>query len=302
MGFNLFNLKQKHYKGKITEGCLALEGGAFRGIYTAGVLDYFIEHGLFLKTAYGVSAGALTAANYMAGNFGRSALLILEHRNNPHYVGLQAYRESGSVVGFEFMFNELNKEYPINEENLFSPKKDLNIVVTNVYTGEAEYFTNHDDKEIFYKAMRASASIPLVSKMVKINNQLYLDGGCATKLPVRKAIADGNKKIIFIGTRDATYRRKVNDTNKEIQLVKAMYRNYPKFVETFKHADENYNKDCDYIDELVEEKKIYRITPSQPVTVSRLEKSIKKLSDLYYLGYNDAAAQFEDILKFLNVK
>ena len=79
-------------------------------------------------------------------------------------------------------------------------------------------------------------------------------------------------------------------------------RNRPKFVETFKHADENYNKDCDYIDELVKENKIYRITPSKPVTVSRLEKSIKKLSDLYYLGYNDSAAQFEDILKFLNVK
>lgn len=295
---NINNLEQKEFKGKITKGCLALEGGAFRGIYTAGVLDYFLEHKLYLSTAYGISAGALTAANYMAGNYGRSALLILEHRNNPHYVGLQAVRESGSVVGFEFMFNELNKEYPINEKNLFAKNKDLVIVATNVYTGEPEYFTNHDDPEIFYKAMRASASMPIVSKMVKINNQLYLDGGCATKLPLRKALEDGNEKIIFIGTRDKSYRRAYN--KREVELVKVMYSKYPKFIEAFSKVNEGYNQDCDLLDELEEQNKIIRIIPSKPVVVSRLEKSIKKLSDLYYLGYNDAAAQFDKVIEYLN--
>ena len=295
---NIQDLEQKEFKGKITKGCLALEGGAFRGIYTAGVLDYFLEHKLYLSTAYGISAGALTAANYMAGNYGRSALLILEHRNNPRYVGLQAIRESGSVVGFEFMFNGLNEEYPINEKNLFAKNKDLIIVATNVYTGEPEYFTNHDDPETFYKAMRASASMPLVSKMVKINNQLYLDGGCATKLPIRKAIEDGNEKIIFIGTRDKGYRRPIN--KREIELIKVMYNKYPKFVEAFSKVNEGYNKDCDLIDELEKQNKIIRIIPSKPVVVSRLEKSIKKLSDLYYLGYNDAAAQFDKVVEYLN--
>ena len=294
---NIDDLQIRNYKGKLTHGCLALEGGAFRGIYTAGVLDYFLEHNLNLDTIYGVSAGALTAINYAAGNFGRSALLMLEHRNNSHYVGLSAYRESGSVVGFDFMFNDLNKEYPLNEERLFSSKVDLNIVVTNVYTGKAEYFTNHDGKDTFYKACRASASIPMVSKMVRINNQLFLDGGIATKLSIRKAVEDGNDKIVFIGTRDASYRRKIN--KKETDVVKVVYRHYPKFVDAFAHANQGYNEDCDYIDELVKEKKIYRITPSKPVTVSRLEKSIKKLSQLYYLGYYDAQAQFDDLLEFL---
>ncbi|MBR2578211.1 MAG: patatin family protein [Erysipelotrichaceae bacterium] len=292
------DLQQKNYKGRLTHGCLALEGGAFRGIYTAGVLDYFLEHNLNLDTVYGVSAGALTAINYVAGNYGRSALLMLEHRNNSHYVGLNAYRESGSVVGFDFMFNDMNKEYPLNEERLFSKRATLCIVVTNVYTGEAEYFSNHDDRETFFKAARASASIPMVSKMVKINNQLYLDGGIATKLPIRKCVADGNDKIVFIGTRDASYRRKIN--KKETDLARVMYRHYPKFVEAFANANKGYNEDCDYIDELVKEKKIFRITPSKPVTVSRLEKSVKKLSQLYYLGYFDAMAQFDDLLKFLN--
>ncbi len=291
------NIEFKNYDGEISQGCLALEGGAFRGIYTAGVLDYFIEHNLNLNTAYGVSAGALTAANYMAGAYGRSALLILENRNNKRYVGLQAYKESGSIVGFEFMFNDLNRQYPLNEKVLFSKEKNLNICATNVYTGQAEYFTNHDDSYTFYKAIRASASIPIVSKMVRINNQLYLDGGCVTKLPIRKAIEDGNKKIIFVGTRDASYRRFVN--KKEIDLVKVLYRHYPNFVESFSKANEVYNQDCDLIDELVEKKAIYRITPSKKVDVSRLEKSIKKLSDLYYLGYNDAKEQFDKIIEYL---
>ena len=297
---DITEIKQKKYKGKLTHGCLALEGGAFRGIYTAGVLDYFLEHKLNLDTAYGVSAGALTACNYMAGNFGRSALLMLEHRNNKHYVGLPALKESGSIIGFEFMFDTLNAEYPLNEERLFDKRIDFNIVATNVYTGQADYFSNHDDRDVFYKAMRATASIPLVSRMVKINNQLYLDGGCVTKLPIRKAIADGNDKIVFVGTRDATYRRKRN--TREIELVKVMYRRYPKFIEAFSNANEGYNRDCDYIDELVSEGKIYRITPSEPVTIGRMEKSIKKLSHLYYLGYHDAEAHFEELLNFLNRK
>jgi len=292
------NLESKRITGKITKGCLALEGGAFRGIYTAGVLDYFIEHNLNIEKCYGVSAGGLTAMNYVAGNYGRSALLILEHRNNNRYVGLKAYKESGSIVGFDFMFNDLEKEYPLKEYNIFNDTRTITVTATNVKTGQPEYFSNHDGRTILFKALSASASMPLVSKPVKIGNQIYLDGGCVRKLPIRKAIDDGNKKIIFIGTRDATYRRKIN--KKEIELIKLMYHKYPKFIESFANANMVYNEDCDYIDELVAQKKIYRITPSKPVTISRLEKSIKKLSDLYYLGYFDAMANFDEIVNFLN--
>lgn len=295
---NIEDIKHINLDGKITKGCLALEGGAFRGIYTSGVLDYFLEHNLNLETAYGVSAGALNACNYMAGAFGRSALLILEHRFNPRYVGIKAFKESGSIIGFNFMLNDLNKEYPLNEKVLFSDKKTLKIVVANLKTGEADYYDNHDDHDIFYKAIRATASIPLVSKKVKINNQLYLDGGCVTKLPIKKALEDGNEKIIFVGTRDSSYRRK--EELREKELIKIFYRKYPKFVKTFLNANKRYNEDCDLIDELVKQKKIYRITPSKPVEVGRLEKNIKKLSDLYYLGYNDAKDKFDEIIEFLN--
>ncbi len=295
---NINNLKVKNYDGTITKGALVLEGGAFRGIYTAGVLDYFIENNLNLEVSYGVSAGALTATNYIAGAFGRSALLILEHRFNKRYVGLPALKESGSLVGFNFMFEDLAKEYPLNEQKVFSEDRTLNIVTTNVETGEANYFTNHTDRDTFYKAIKASASIPIISKMVEINGQYYLDGGIATKIPINKAIEDGNEKIIFIGTRDSSYRRKPNSN--EVEIAKVTYSKYPNFVKTFEKANENYNIDCDMIDSLVLQKKIYRITPSREVTISRLEKDINKLSDLYYLGYFDAMNNFDAIKEYLN--
>ena len=295
---NLNNLKVKYCDGDITKGCLVLEGGAFRGIYTAGVLDYFMENNLNLEVCYGVSAGALTATNYIAGAFGRSALLILEFRNDKRYVGLQALKESGSLVGFNFMFDDLPKIYPLNEERVFRSDRTLNIVATNVRTGKAEYFSNHTNRETFYKAIRASASIPIISKMVEINGEEYLDGGIATKIPIRKALEDKNEKIIFIGTRDSSYRRKPSTS--EVDIAKVTYSKYPEFIETFQKANSNYNDDCDLIDSLVLQKKIYRITPSRPVDISRLEKDLDKLSDLYYLGYFDAMSHFDEIKEYLN--
>ena len=295
---NINNLKVKYFDGDITPGCLVLEGGAFRGIYTAGVLDYFMEHNLNIKTCYGVSAGALTATNYIAGAFGRSALLILEFRNEKRYVGLKAFRESGSLIGFRFMFEDLAEIYPLNEEKIFKGDRNLNIVATNVETGKADYFTNKEGREIFYDAIKASASLPIISKMVEINGNKYLDGGIATKIPIRKAIEDKNDKIIFIGTRQSDYRRK--PVGKEVEIVKKQYADYPNFVESYMNANTGYNNDCDLIDQLVLQKKVYSLTPSRPVTITRLEKDLDKLSDLYYLGYFDAMSHFDEIKEFLN--
>lgn len=292
------NLKVKNFTGPLTKACLALEGGAFRGIYTAGVLDYFLEHDLFIDTAYGVSAGAMTAVNYMSGDFGRSAMLMLSDRYNKDYIGVETAIKQGSVIGFEYIFGDFDKKYPMNYDELFREDKTVNMVVTNVRTGKAEYFTNHDDRDTFYKALRASASMPMVSKMVEIGDNEYLDGGIATKVPIRKAIDEGHKKIIFIGTRESSYRRKTE--SKEVEAAKIIYHNYPEFVETYNKANENYNRDADLIEELVNKKKIFRITPSKPVEISRLERDIDKLSDLYYLGYFDAMDKFSDLKDYLN--
>lgn len=289
----------KVYEGKDTKvkGTLVLEGGAFRGLYTAGVLDAFIDNDINIDTAIGISAGALNGANYLAGNRGRAAISILKNRFNPHYVGLKAYKESGSVVGFNYLFEELNKIVPLNEDRLFRGDRKLYVGATNLDTGKTDYFLI--DKDNFVDCCKASASMPLVSKIVRIDGKKYLDGGCEIKLPIRYAIDNGFDKIIFIGTRPLSHRRK--KTTAEMKLENKRYKKYPNFLESLRNANKRYNLDAEFLEQLANKKVILAICPSEQIKVSRLEKDIEKLGDLYMLGYNDGLNAIPEVKKFLNI-
>ena len=292
-------VKKGQAKDNLVEGTLVLEGGAFRGLYTAGVLDCLMENDINIGTVVGISAGALTGMNYLAGCMGRSALCILNHRYDPSYVGVKAFKESGSIVGFKFMFEELEKEYPLNEERLFKGDRKLFAGCTNLETGKAEFIQTFD-KEIMYDAVKASASMPIVSKIVRINGKKYLDGGCETKLPIRYAIENGYKKIIFVATRPLSYRRKLKSP--ELRVEKVRYKNYPNFLKALANANKRYNLDAEFLETLAKKGGIYAIAPSERVSVSRLEKDMEKLGDLYMLGYEDCKRQIPDIKKYLGIK
>lgn len=285
-------------KDNLVEGTLVLEGGAFRGLYTAGVLDCLIDNDINIGTVVGISAGALNGLNYLAGCRARAALCILKHRYDPRYVGVKAFRESGSVVGFKFMFEDLNKEYPLNEMRLFRGDRKLYAGCTNLETGKAEFIQSFD-KDIMFNSVKASASMPVVSNIVKINGKKYLDGGCETKLPIRYAMENGFKKIIFVATRPLSYRRKL--TAPELKLEKVRYRNYPNFLKALANANKRYNLDAEFLENLANKGGIYAIAPSERVDVSRLEKDIEKLGDLYMLGYEDCKKQIPDIKKYLGI-
>ena len=291
----------KVYNGKdnLVDGTLVLEGGAFRGLYTAGVLDCLIDNDINLTNVIGISAGALNGANYLAGNRGRSAIAILKNRFNPHYVGLKAYRESGSVVGFKYLFEDLNEECQINEDRLYKGDRNLYVGATNLSTGKTDYF-KIDNHDIYVKACTASASMPLVSKMVKIGNNKYLDGGCETKLPIRYAIDNKFQKIVFVGTRPLSYRRK--KTNVEIKLETKRYFRYPNFLTSLKNANKRYNLDAEFLEQLANKKAIFTVCPSEPVKVSRLEKDVEKLGELYMLGYSDTQKVLPELKEYLNIK
>ena len=279
----------------IEDTILCLEGGAFRGVYTSGVLDCLMMHDINIETTIGVSAGALNGVNYVSGNIGRSAMINLKHRHDPNWVGFKAIKENGGIIGFNYVFTELTKELPFNKDRFFSGKQKLIAVATNIRTGKPEYFDNRNS--LIFKGVQASASMPFVSTPVKIGDQYYLDGGCATKLPINYALEHGYKKIIFVGTRPSDYRRKTNQTAEFFE--KTIYRKYPKFVDSLTKMNERYNEDCDLIDKLVDEGKVFRITPSEPITVSRLEGNMEKLGGLYELGYNDCEKVINDLKKYL---
>lgn len=283
----------------ITTGCVVCVGGAFRGVYTSGVLDCLMENDINMSCTLGVSAGALVGAQYITGQIGRSARFNLTYRHHPRYVGIGAYRRNKGIIGFDYMFNELNEVEPLLEEKLYDPKRRFVVVATNVDTGEADYFEAGKCEDIF-QVIRASASMPFMSRPVKVGEHGYLDGGIADKVPYGWALKEGYEKIIVIKTREDAFR---NDLSKKGMdgLTNHVYRKKPEFAKTLNNMNRMYNEQCDELDALSASGRIFTIAPSEPVTVGRVESDMEKLGALYHLGYQDALRALDDLKKYLEM-
>ncbi|MCU6762705.1 NTE family protein rssA [uncultured Roseburia sp.] len=284
-------------EGDIIKGCLVLEGGAFRGLYTGGVLDALMVHGIQLECVAGVSAGALNGYNYISGQIGRASRFNLGHRHDPDYVGLPAFRRNHGLFGFDIVFDDERNGEPLNKEKFMDPGRRFIAVATDCRTGKPVYFENGKCGDIF-AAIQASASMPVISKMVEADGIPCLDGGCSVAIPLDFAIGEGYEKIIVVKTRDDLYRKNVK-TGSFDKLKKLLYRKYPELLKALFSSASRYNELCERIQKLRAEGRIYVISPSSPVTVSRLERDMEKLGALYHQGYNDTVGQLEKIREYL---
>lgn len=278
----------------ITEGCLVLEGGAFRGVYTAGVLDALMEEDLNLRCTIGVSAGALNGANYLSGQIGRAGRINLKYRHDSRYVGVEAFKANHGLIGFEFLMDELADTF--DRERFDDPNRRFVAVAANMNTGEAEYFEKGKCCDIM-KAIQASASMPLVSAPVEVDGIPCLDGGCADGIPLHWAMDEGYKKIIVVRTRPDSYRKE--DHEEGTGLMKRVFSAYPEFVKANAASAGRYNRTCDELEQLKAQGKIIVISPSRPFSVHRLEGNMEKLGDLYYMGYYDGQRKIEAIREYL---
>lgn len=292
---NFYEIPRGYAKNIFVDACLVLEGGALRGVYTAGVTDAFMLEDINASCVIGTSAGTLIGCNYVAGQIGRSARINLGFRFDKEYMGIKAVPKNKGVVGFEFLFDEYNKAEPLDMERFNSSNQRLICTATNLNTGKVEYFEKGKTDE-FFKAMQASASMPYVSLPVIVEGNPYLDGGCACKVPYQKAIEEGYKKIIVVRTRDPKYRKK----EKAHSITnKSLYYKYPEFSKTLDNMNLNYNIQCAELEELENQGRLIQIYPSKPVTISRLEKDINKLGELYEQGYKDAMENISRIKEYL---
>lgn len=281
----------------ITEGCLVLEGGAFRGVYTNGVLDALMEHDMNFRCTVGVSAGSMNAINYLSGQIGRSARINLRYRHDSRYVGAKAVKKNQGLIGFDFVFGRLPFVPRMDWKRFRNPERQLYAVVTNLQTGKPEYLEKSIGED-FFKAVTASSSMPYISMPVMLNETPYLDGGCSCKVPYAWALEHEFEKIVVIRTRPRSYRKKVH-SDRKLQPAELVYRQYPNFVASLLASDANYNHQCQELEKLEQQGRIFVIAPSQEVTVSRLEKDMEKLGDLYYLGYHDAKSQIAKLKAYL---
>jgi len=274
---------------------LVLEGGAMRGIYTAGVLDVFMENNIKVDCAIGVSAGALFGINYVSNQKGRALRYNKEYANDKRYMGLYSLLTTGNVMNKEFCFDELI--YNLDKFDFDTFEKSLiefYATVTNLESGKAEYIKIKDiEKDIEY--LRASGSMPLVSKIVEINGKKYLDGGVADSIPVQKALQMGYDRVIVVLTRPIEYRKKkVN-----ILPYKIMYKKYPEFVQTISNRYINYNNTVEQIIDEENKKNLFVIRPTQTPNIKRLEKNINKIQNVYDLGVKDAKEKLSQLLEYL---
>ena len=278
---------------------LVLEGGAMRGLYTAGVLDVFLDNkDIKIDTIIGVSAGALFGVNYKSRQKGRTLRYNLKYANDERYMGFKSLVKTGDIVNKEFCYDELPNKLDIfdNETYKKSPE-EFYAVVTNLDTGKPEYIKIEDaQKDIEY--LRASGSMPYVSKIVQIDGKKYLDGGTSDSIPVDEMMKMGVDKVIVVLTRPLEYRKKKSSK----KISKWYYKRYPNYIDTLNNRYKMYNSEVEKVIFLEKDKKIFVIRPSRLVDIKRIERDTLKLKEMYDLGVEDAKNSLKDLKNYLEIK
>ena len=276
---------------------LVLEGGAMRGLYTAGVIDVFLENDIKVDTIIGVSAGALFGVNYKSRQKGRVLRYNKKYAKDKRYMGTRVLLTTGDIVSKKFAYNEIPMKLDIfDNETYMETQEEFYAVVTNIETGKAEYKkidNTHDKVQLEY--LIASGSMPYVSRIVKVEGQKYLDGGLADSIPVEKMMEMGVDKIIVVLTRTIDYRKKQGKG----RMAKIKYRKYPNFIDTLNNRYLMYNNQVEKIIELEKENKIFVIRPTRKVQVARVERDEERLQEMYDLGVQDCKNKLEELKKYL---
>lgn len=283
----------------MTTGTIVLEGGATRGVFTSGVLDYLMEQEVYFSHVIGVSAGACNAVDYVSGQIGRTRdCMIPKEKEYNYYYGFREFIKEKSILDMDLVFDKYpNEIYPFDYDTYFASEITCELVTTNCETGRAEYMMEKSDRQRLMKICRASSSMPLVSPIVNIEGVPYLDGGLSDSIPVRRALKIGNDKIVLVLTRNPGYRKKPV-SRAAANLYKSAYRKYPKLAKASIYRNVMYNRTMEFIERLEEEEKIFLIRPMIP-TVSRLEKDYDVLMNFYEHGYKLMKRQFGDLQRYL---
>lgn len=276
---------------------LVLEGGGMKGIYTAGVLEFFLDKEIDFASCYGVSAGACHLCSFLSKQKKRAYRIAVNYLDNKSYCSPFSLLTTGDLFGVDMCYDLIpNYLDPYDFEAFKKYEGKAYAVVTNIRTGKAEYMPLKDMREDIV-AVRASSSMPLVSRKVKIGDDYYLDGGLADSIPIVRSVEDGNEKNVVVMTKETGFRRKPESG---LAAVRARYAKYPKVYELMKERDKQYNETLDILDEMEKEGKAFIIRPKRKSSVGRVEKDKRKLDALYEEGYRDAEACYLELLEYLS--
>lgn len=264
---------------------LVLEGGGMRGVFTAGVLDWLMDNGMYFPYSIGVSAGACNGLSYVSRQRGRAKTCNIDLLDKYHYIGVKYFFTKRSIMDFDLIFDEFpTRIIPYDYNTYFTSPERFVMVTSNCRTGEANYFEEKKDPVRLLNICRASCSLPFVCPISYVDGEPMLDGGICDAIPIRKAIADGFSRNVVVLTRNKGYRK--DESEKSIPWF--MYRRYPAMRKSLKTKNKYYNETLDYVERLEEEGKVIIIRPEKVLEVDRIERDVEKLTDLYNQGYECA--------------
>lgn len=261
---------------------LVLEGGGLRGVFTCGVLDCFMDNDIRFPFTVGVSAGACNGLSYMSGQRGRAKVSNIDLMDKYHYVGFRYLLTQGCIMDYKLLFEDFpEKIIPYDYEAYFANTDRFVMVTTNCLTGKAEYFEEKSDSRRVMDIVRASSSLPYVSKITYVDGVPMLDGGIADPIPVEYAQGQGYDRMVVILTRNRGYRK----NEKQMPVPKIIYRKYPELRKTLASRNKLYNRTMELIERHEDEGRLTVIRPVHPIEVDRMEKDTDKLRALYQEGY-----------------
>lgn len=274
---------------------LVLEGGALRGMYTAGVLDIFMDENILPDAIVGVSAGASFGVNLLSRQRGRVIRYNKRFIQNKKYMSLGNLLREGNLFSTDFAYGTVPRELdPFDDATFMQSSIPYYVVVSNMEEGKAEYIQLHS---IFAQIdlLRASSSLPFISRPVNLEGKLYVDGGIFDSIPYAWALRQGYEKLIVILTRPAGYRKKPLHP-----LLACTYqKKYPKLAEGLRNRHLQYNQALDGLAQLEQEGKAFLLRPSQALAIDRIEKDPEKLQAAYDRGLFDAKKHMPQLLSFL---
>lgn len=281
---------------KIKTG-LVLEGGAMRGLFTAGVIDVLMENDIYTDGAIGVSAGAAFGCNYKSRQIGRAFRYNLRFCKDPRYCSLRSLIKTGDLYGGDFCYRVLPEELDLFDVKTYEASElEFYYVCTDVNTGEPVYYRSTDGKTKDLQWMRASASMPIVSNIIKVDGHELLDGGIADPVPLKYFQSIGYEKNIVVLTRPRNYEKH----RPKLQFViNAALRKYPKLAEAMRRRPFVYNQTLKYIRNEEHKGNAFVIAPPSPLPIGKVEHDPDRIKVVYNIGRKTALDNLDKIKEFL---
>lgn len=285
----------------MTKVGLVLEGGAMRGLFTAGVLDVLMEENILVDGIIGVSAGALFGLNYFSDQKGRALRYNKKYSKDLRFISIPSLLLTGNLINKRFAYYKVTKKLdPFDNETYLKSNKDFYAVVTNVKTGKPEYIKITDvyqDLEV----IRATSAMPLASRMIKINNELYLDGGISDSIPLNKMQEMNYDKIVVVLTQPIDYRKEKLSPKKE-RMIKRKFKKYPLLIDAMINRHKKYNATIEKIIDLEKRKEVFVIRPSKKLEINIFKRNQEKMQDIYDIGVNDTKQIINKLKRYLEIK